>query len=120
MNTGLQSEIFRNWTHQRIVFAESLVLHYGDICVDLDAYRVTRAGVLVHLGPTEYRLLCFLLEHPCCVHSREDLIAAAWPEGTHIRSCTVDMHILRLRRALMAHGGYDRISTIKSAGYMLE
>ena len=119
MNTGLQSESFKNWTHQRIVFSESLVLRYGDIRVDLDAYRVTRAGATVHLGPTEYRLLCFFLEHPCCVHSREDLTAAIWSDGAHRRR-TVDMHILRLRQALMAHGGADRIITIRSAGYMLE
>ena len=120
MNTGLQSESFRNWARQRIVFSESRVLHYGDIQVDLYAYQVIRDGRPLHLSATEYRLLCFFLEHPCCVLSREELIAAAWKGDTKLCPRSVDTHIFRLRQALTANGEFDRITTVRSAGYMLE
>lgn len=114
MNTGLSSESFRIWADQRRAFSQTRALHYGDIHIDLDTYRVTRAARPLHLGMTDYRMLCLFLEHPC-----EDLIAAAWTRGTNIRPHSVDVHIMRLRKALTAQGELDRIVTVRSAGYML-
>ena len=95
------------------------LLRFEDLTVNLDAYRVQRGGVNVHLGPTEYRLLCYLLRNPGRVHSRRALIDAAWPSGANVRLSSVDMYILRLRRALAIRGTVDLIQTIHATGYAL-
>lgn len=119
MKAELHNERCNTWNVKRSPCVEGHTLHFGDIRIDLDAYRVTRARHYVHLGPTEYRLLCFLLEHPCRVHRREELIAAVWDSGVEIQLRAVDTHIFRLRHALTAHGEIDPIMTVRSAGYML-
>ena len=94
------------------------VLKGADVTVDLGAFRVRRRGVVVHLGPIEYRLLCHFLRHQHEVQSRDALIRAAWPSGAQLRPATVDMHILRLRRALAVGDAGDVIHTIRAAGYL--
>lgn len=94
-------------------------LTFGDVAVDLAAFRVTRGGRTVGMGPLEYRLLCFFLRHPRRVFSREDIIAAVWPPGTEIDYRTVDAHVARLRRALTRHGHADPIRTVRTVGYAL-
>ena len=95
-------------------------LRFGDITMDLAAHRVTRSGRSIHLGPTEFRLLRYLLEHPGRVFSREQLLDAVWGSDVYVEPRTVDVHIRRLRRALNASSGADPIRTVRSAGYALD
>ncbi|WP_404384031.1 phosphate regulon transcriptional regulator PhoB [Caenispirillum salinarum] len=96
------------------------VLAYEDISMDLSAHRVTRGGRYVHLGPTEFRLLQFLMEHPGCVFSREELLNAVWGPDIYVEPRTVDVHIRRLRKALNGEKEQDVIRTVRAAGYALD
>ena len=96
------------------------VLTYGGIVMDLVAYRVVRNARNVHLGPTEFRLLRFLLERPGRVFSREQLLDFVWGRDVDLEPRTVDVHIRRLRKALNAPGEGDLIRTVRSAGYALD
>jgi two-component system, OmpR family, phosphate regulon response regulator PhoB len=96
------------------------VLEYESILMDLAAHRVTRAGRNVHLGPTEFRLLQFLLQHPGCVFSREELLNAVWGPDIYVEPRTVDVHIRRLRKALNGEYDSDIIRTVRAAGYALD
>ena len=95
-------------------------LSFADVAMDLGAHRVTRNGRTVHLGPTEYRLLKFFLEHQGRVFSREQLLDAIWGRDVYVESRTVDVHIRRLRKALNAPGEADIVRTVRSAGYSLD
>ncbi|HQR89792.1 MAG TPA: phosphate regulon transcriptional regulator PhoB, partial [Caulobacter sp.] len=72
----------------------------GDIVIDRVAHRVKRQGKEVHLGPTEFRLLDYLMQHPGRVFSREQLLDAVWGSDVYVEARTVDVHIGRLRKAL--------------------
>jgi two-component system, OmpR family, phosphate regulon response regulator PhoB len=91
----------------------------GDITIDRTGHRVTRNGVEVHLGPTEFRLLDYFVQHPGRVFSREQLLDAVWGSDVYVETRTVDVHIGRLRKALSKGGGEDPIRTVRSAGYAL-
>ena len=95
-------------------------LSYADIEMDLVAHKVRRGGDTVQLGPTEFRLLRHLLEHPGRVFSRERLLDSVWGHDSDIELRTVDVHIRRLRRAINAGGKADIIRTVRSAGYALD
>ena len=95
-------------------------LSWQDIAMDQDAHRVTRGGRNLHLGPTEYRLLEFFLQHPGRVFSREQLLDAVWGRDIHVELRTVDVHIRRLRKAVNGEGDVDVIRTVRSAGYALD
>jgi two-component system phosphate regulon response regulator PhoB len=95
-------------------------LTYRDLTMDQDAHRVNRAGRALHLGPTEYRLLEFFLQHPGRVFSREQLLDAVWGRDIHVEPRTVDVHIRRLRKAINAEHEVDLIRTVRSAGYALD
>lgn len=95
-------------------------LSFADIEMDLAAHRVSREGREIRLGPTEFRLLRFLLEHPGRVFSREQLIGGVWGHGVYVEPRTVDVHIRRLRAALNSVGGADPIRTVRAAGYALD
>jgi len=95
-------------------------LNYQDIVMDLSAHRVTRGGRYVHLGPTEFRLLQFLMEHPGQVFSREELLNAVWGPDIYVEPRTVDVHIRRLRKALNGEAEADVIRTVRAAGYALD
>ena len=97
---------------------ENLV--FGDIVMDFAKRRVTRGERAVHLGPTEFRLLQFLMEKPGDVLSREALLKSVWGGSIHVELRTVDVHIRRLRRALNDGGEADVIRTVRSAGYALD
>jgi len=96
------------------------VLSFGDLEMDTVAHKVRRAGILVPLGPTEFRLLRHLLEHPGWVFSRERLLDSVWGQDSEIELRTVDVHIRRLRKAINADGRPDIIRTVRSAGYSLD
>ncbi|MGD9665196.1 MAG: phosphate regulon transcriptional regulator PhoB, partial [Novosphingobium sp.] len=92
----------------------------GDLVLDPTAHRVERRGQRLSLGPTEYRLLKFLMEHPGRVFSRNQLLDAVWGNGSEIEERTVDVHIRRLRKGIELTGTNDPIRTVRSAGYSLE
>jgi two-component system, OmpR family, phosphate regulon response regulator PhoB len=96
------------------------VISVGDIEMDRGAHRVRRAGVEVHLGPTEYKLLDHLIQHPGRVFSREQLLDAVWGSDVYVEARTVDVHVGRLRKALNIEGVSDPIRTVCSAGYSLD
>ncbi|MBI5164775.1 MAG: phosphate regulon transcriptional regulator PhoB [Magnetospirillum sp.] len=95
-------------------------LAFADIVMDLAAHKVTRAERAVHLGPTEFRLLQFFLQHPYTVFSREELLNAVWGPDIYVEPRTVDVHIRRLRKALNGEDGADLIRTVRAAGYALD
>ena len=92
----------------------------GDILIDRVAHRVKRGSAEVHLGPTEFRLLDYLMQHPGRVFSREQLLDAVWGSDVYVEARTVDVHIGRLRKALGATDDSDPIRTVRSAGYSLD
>jgi len=102
----------------RPALAEDVVV-VGDISIDRAAHRVTRNEVEIHLGPTEFRLLDYFIQHPGRVFSREQLLDAVWGSDVYVETRTVDVHIGRLRKALSKAGGEDPIRTVRSAGYAL-
>jgi two-component system phosphate regulon response regulator PhoB len=92
----------------------------GDIIIDRVAHRVKRQGKEIHLGPTEFRLLDYLMQHPGRVFSREQLLDAVWGSDVYVEARTVDVHIGRLRKALNGSADGDPIRTVRSAGYSLD
>ena len=95
-------------------------LEFDDIVLDMNAHRVTRSGRYIHLGPTEFRLLQFLMERPGTVFSREELLNGVWGPDIYVEPRTVDVHIRRLRKALNSGGAADVIRTVRAAGYALD
>jgi two-component system phosphate regulon response regulator PhoB len=96
------------------------ILRFSDLAMDLAAHRVTRNGKPVHLGPTEFRLLRFLMQHPGRVFSREQLLDQVWGHDVYVEPRTVDVHIRRLRKALNENETADLVRTVRSAGYSLD
>lgn len=97
------------------------VLSYAGIEMDVTAHKLTRNGAEVHLSPTEFSLLRYLMEHPGRVFSREQLLDAVWGHDIYVELRTVDVHIRRLRKGLDYDGAQqDIIRTVRSAGYALE
>ncbi len=95
------------------------VVQVGDIELDRAAMIVKRRGQPVHLGPTDYRLLEFLMKAPGRVFSREQLLNNVWGNDVYIDDRTVDVHIGRLRKALQRAWKADPIRTVRGAGYSL-
>jgi len=91
----------------------------GSLSLDPLTHRVTVDGEAVHLGPTEYRLLRFLLARPERVHSRAQLLDQVWGDQVYIEERTVDVHVRRLRAALEPFGQANLIETVRGSGYRL-
>ncbi len=96
------------------------ILAFGDIELDREKKRVSRADRPVDLGPTEYRLLEFLMERPGRVFSRGQLLDGVWGSEIYIDERTVDVHVGRLRKALNRGHVPDPIRTVRGAGYALD
>jgi len=97
------------------------VLTFSDVRVDLAAHKVWRAEKEIHLSPTEFSLLQYLMEHPGRVFSREQLLDSVWGHDIYVELRTVDVHIRRLRKGLNPEGELpELIRTVRSAGYALE
>ena len=103
----------------RPALVEDKVAH-GDIRIDRTGHRVWREDREIHLGPTEFRLLDHLIQHPGRVFSREQLLNAVWGSDVFVEVRTVDVHIGRLRKALNRYDQGDPIRTVRSAGYSLD
>src|SRR5450631_1970339 len=94
-------------------------LAFHDITMDLATHRVHRRARPIHLGPTEFRLLEFFLQHPRRVFAREELLDAVWGPDIHVEPRTVDVHIRRLRKSINGPGELDMVRTVRAAGYAL-
>lgn len=97
--------------------AADTTLEIAGLQLDPVTHRVQTDGKSVKLGPTEFRLLHFFMAHPENVHSRERLLNSVWGEGVYVEERTVDVHIRRLRKALVGSGHDDLIQTVRAAGY---
>lgn len=95
----------------------SATLRAGDLELDREVHRVRRSGREIHLGPTEFRLLEFLMQSPGRVFSREQLLDNVWGHGVYVDERTVDVHIGRLRKAINRGRARDPIRTVRGAGY---
>ncbi len=98
----------------------SSVLSAGDIELDRTTHRVRRGGREVHLGPTEFRLLEFLMQSPGRVFSREQLLDGVWGHDVYVDERTVDVHVGRLRKAINRGKARDPIRTVRGAGYAFD
>lgn len=95
------------------------VVEVSGLSLDPGTRRVSRAGVEVKLGPTEFRLLHFFMTHPERVHSRSQLLDRVWGDHVFIEERTVDVHVKRLREALERVQCARMIETVRGAGYRL-
>jgi len=89
----------------------------GVLELDGPGHRVTASGVELKLGPTEYRLLEFLMTHPDRVYSRSQLLDRVWGANVYVEERTVDVHVTRLRKALSDTTADEYIQTVRGAGY---
>jgi two-component system, OmpR family, phosphate regulon response regulator PhoB len=94
-------------------------LEVEDIELDREAYRVRRNGREVRLGPTEFKLLEFMMESPGRVFTRTQLLDGVWGRDVYVDERTVDVHIGRLRKAINRGKEKDPIRTVRGAGYAL-
>jgi two-component system phosphate regulon response regulator PhoB len=93
------------------------VLSAGGIDLDREAHKVMREGREIRLGPTEFKLLEFLMESPGRVFSRAQLLDGVWGQDVYVDERTVDVHIGRLRKAINRGRDKDPIRTVRGAGY---
>jgi two-component system phosphate regulon response regulator PhoB len=96
------------------------LLSAGDLVLDRETRRVRRASRDVHLGPTEFRLLEYLMEKPGRVFSRAQLLDGVWGMAVEIDERTVDVHVGRLRKALTRGRERDPIRTVRGSGYSFD
>jgi len=99
---------------------QNQILEFEDIKILINEHKVFRGEVKIHLGPTEYKLLRYLMENPGRVYKREQLLDAVWGHGIYVESRTVDTHIRRLRKSLNLKGTKNLIRTVRSAGYSID
>jgi len=102
---------------RRASAAENSSLKIGELEIDTAGHRVSAAGSEVRLGPTEYRLLLFLMTHPDRVYNRTQLLDRVWGANVYVEERTVDVHVRRLRKALSEQGADRYIQTVRGAGY---
>ncbi|AOU97233.1 phosphate regulon transcriptional regulatory protein PhoB [Acidihalobacter yilgarnensis] len=92
-------------------------LEVAGLALDGSSHRVTADGTELEMGPTEFRLLQFFMAHPERVYSREQLLDRVWGRNAYVEERTVDVHILRLRKALNPYGYDSLVQTVRGAGY---
>jgi two-component system phosphate regulon response regulator PhoB len=92
----------------------------GDLELDRVSHRIKRGGNELHLGPTEFKLLEFLMLTPGRVYSREQLLDGVWGRDVYIDERTVDVHVGRLRKALNVTQDNDPIRTVRGSGYSFD
>ena len=96
---------------------EDQTIRAGVLELDAAGHRVTANGREVRLGPTEYRLMKFLITHPDRVYSRTQLLDRVWGANVYVEERTVDVHVRRLRKALAEEDADNYIQTVRGAGY---
>ena len=92
-------------------------LRAGEIELDSRAHRVLARGVPLHMGPTEFRLLEWLMRHPDRAFARAVLLDRVWGRNVYVEERTVDVHVLRLRKILAPFGLEGAIQTVRGVGY---
>ena len=97
---------------------ESLI--FDDIKIDTSQKKAFRGTRRLNLGPTEFKILLFLLKNKQKVFSREQILNKIWPNQVNVEIRTVDVHIRRLRKELNKNGEQDLIRTVRSAGYSID
>lgn len=97
--------------------ADTQLISAGVVELDAAGHRVCVSGREVRVGPTEYRLLRFLMTHSDRVYSRTQLLDRVWGANVYVEERTVDVHVRRLRKALGDTGAADYIQTVRGAGY---
>ena len=97
--------------------AADTTITLGDLSLDPATYRVQYADRLIHLGPTEFKLLHYLMKHAERVHSRTQLLDRVWSDHVSIEERTVDVHIKRLRESM--NDAAHMIETVRGAGYRI-
>jgi two-component system phosphate regulon response regulator PhoB len=102
---------------RRSVPSEDAPLQAGDLSLDPVSHRVLVGDAEINLGPTEYRLLKFMMEHPERVYSRGQLLDSVWGRNVYVEERTVDVHVRRLRMALEDHSVAQFVQTVRGAGY---
>jgi two-component system phosphate regulon response regulator PhoB len=95
------------------------LVELGGLSLDPATHRVTAGGTEINLGPTEFRLLHFLMAHPERVHGRSQLLDQVWGDHVFVEERTVDVHIRRLRAALETTGHDNLIQTVRGSGYRI-
>ncbi|MEZ5841249.1 MAG: phosphate regulon transcriptional regulator PhoB [Hyphomicrobiales bacterium] len=95
-------------------------LSAGDIELDRETHRVKRGSRELHLGPTEFRLLEFLMQNPGRVFTREQLLDGVWGRDVYVDERTVDVHVGRLRKAINRGTARDPIRTVRGTGYAFD
>jgi two-component system, OmpR family, phosphate regulon response regulator PhoB len=98
----------------------SSLLRAGDLELDRETHRVRRSGREIHLGPTEFRLLEYLMQSPGRVFSREQLLDGVWGMDVYVDERTVDVHVGRLRKAINRARDRDPIRTVRGSGYAFD
>ena len=98
----------------------SSLLTAGDIELDRETRRVRRSAREIHLGPTEFRLLEFLMQSPGRVFSREQLLNGVWGHDVYVDERTVDVHVGRLRKSINRGRARDPIRTVRGSGYSFD
>jgi two-component system phosphate regulon response regulator PhoB len=98
----------------------SNLLTAGDIELDRETRRVRRSAREIHLGPTEFRLLEFLMQSPGRVFSREQLLNGVWGHDVYVDERTVDVHVGRLRKSINRGRVRDPIRTVRGSGYSFD
>ena len=102
---------------RRAKTADSETIRAGVLELDTAGHRVMADDVEVRLGPTEYRLLRFLMMHPDRVYSRTQLLDRVWGANVYVEERTVDVHVRRLRKALTEVRADEYVQTVRGAGY---
>ena len=105
---------------RRSTSTQNNILEFEDIKIFDNEHKVFRGKTRIHLGPTEYNLLKHLMENPCRVFSREQLLDSVWGHGIYVERRTVDTHIRRLRKALNIEGKKNFVRTVRSSGYSID
>ncbi len=95
-------------------------ISYEDIVIDRLQRKVFRKKIEINMGPSEYKILDFLIKNPKRVYSRDQLLNNIWPDNINVEIRTVDVHITRLRKAINIEGTKELIRTVRSAGYSLD
>ena len=92
-------------------------IEIGKLSLDTKSQRVTAAGKVIEVGPTEYRLLAFFMSHPERAYTRTQLLDQVWGGNVYIEDRTIDVHIKRLRTLLRPHECDKLIQTVRGTGY---
>ena len=96
---------------------EDGILRIGDVQLDTQSHRLSISGASVHIGPTEFRLLEFLMRNAERAFDRSQLLDRVWGRSVYVEERTVDVHILRLRKILAPHSKAQLVQTVRGVGY---